>query len=71
VLYVGDEVRDMEAARKASVDIAAVGWGFHSLAILADERPKFLGLRRMRFYPPCCPLHESPYQLPNTHGGQD
>jgi phosphoglycolate phosphatase len=42
VLYVGDEVRDMEAARKAGVDGAAVGWGFHSLEILVNERPKFL-----------------------------
>src|SRR5262245_58982157 len=30
VLYVGDEVRDVEAAAKAGVASAAVTWGFHA-----------------------------------------
>lgn len=29
-IYVGDEVRDAEAAREAGVDFGAVGWGQHS-----------------------------------------
>lgn len=29
-IYVGDEVRDAEAAREARVDFGAVGWGQHS-----------------------------------------
>ncbi|MBA4064137.1 MAG: carotenoid oxygenase [Isosphaera sp.] len=39
VVYVGDEVRDVEAARKAGVAAAAVTWGFHADGILRDSRP--------------------------------
>ena len=39
VLYVGDEVRDIEAARKARVASAAVTWGLHAEAILRDNHP--------------------------------
>jgi phosphoglycolate phosphatase len=39
LLYVGDEVRDVEAARKAGVAVAAVTWGFHAESILRDARP--------------------------------
>ena len=41
-LYVGDEVRDVEAARKAGVDVAAVTWGFHPRQLLADHAPTHL-----------------------------
>jgi phosphoglycolate phosphatase len=34
VLYVGDEVRDVEAAKRAGVAVAAVTWGFHAEALL-------------------------------------
>jgi phosphoglycolate phosphatase len=39
LLYVGDEVRDIEAARKAKVASAAVTWGFHAEALLASAQP--------------------------------
>lgn len=39
VLYVGDEVRDIEAARKARVASAAVTWGFHTEPLLRASRP--------------------------------
>jgi phosphoglycolate phosphatase len=42
VLYVGDEVRDIEAARRAGTDVAAVGWGFHAPDLLARQNPTFL-----------------------------
>jgi phosphoglycolate phosphatase len=41
VLYIGDEVRDIEAARKAGVDIAAVTWGFQNSEILASCCPTY------------------------------
>ena len=40
MLYVGDEIRDVKAAKKADVPMAAVTWGFNSadsLRILAPE----------------------------------
>ncbi len=38
-VYIGDEVRDIEAARKAGVASVAVTWGFHSEALLRESRP--------------------------------
>lgn len=37
--YVGDEVRDMQAARKARVRGVAVAWGFNDRSILETEKP--------------------------------
>ena len=37
VLYVGDEVRDVEASKKAGVAVAAVTWGFHAEELLRDN----------------------------------
>ncbi|MFC1621969.1 HAD-IA family hydrolase [Patescibacteria group bacterium] len=42
VLYVGDEVRDIEACKKVEIDIAAVTWGFNSSEILKEHMPKYL-----------------------------
>jgi len=39
VLYVGDEVRDVVAARKAGIDVAAVSWGINDSRTLAVEEP--------------------------------
>src|SRR5262245_17327005 len=39
VLYVGDEMRDLTAAKKARVAVAAVSWGFHAEALLRAEGP--------------------------------
>lgn len=41
-LYVGDETRDVEAARASKVKSAAVSWGFNSKEALALENPDFL-----------------------------
>lgn len=41
-LYVGDEVRDIEAARKAGVTIISVTWGYNGPKILASYKPDFL-----------------------------
>ncbi|MDH7476287.1 MAG: HAD-IA family hydrolase [Microgenomates group bacterium] len=42
IIYVGDEVRDIEACRKVGIDIIAVTWGFNSKKILEKYRPTFL-----------------------------
>jgi phosphoglycolate phosphatase len=42
VIYVGDETRDIEAARKSHIKVIAVGWGFNSEAVLAEHHPDFL-----------------------------
>lgn len=42
VLYVGDEIRDIEASRAAGMDIVSVGWGLNSMDVLADHKPTYL-----------------------------
>lgn len=39
ILYIGDEARDIEAAKKAGIGSVAVTWGFNSEALLAEHRP--------------------------------
>jgi phosphoglycolate phosphatase len=40
VIYVGDEVRDAEAARKAGISFGAVSWGLHRLETLCSQNPR-------------------------------
>lgn len=42
VIYVGDEIRDIEAARKSQIKAIAVSWGFNSKEVLAEQNPDFL-----------------------------
>lgn len=42
VLYVGDETRDIDAARKAQVPVVAVSWGFNTYSTLARQNPDYL-----------------------------
>lgn len=42
VIYVGDETRDIEAAKKSKVKVIAVSWGFNSRNILKQQKPDFL-----------------------------
>jgi len=39
-LYVGDEVRDLEAAKAEGIPFGAVGWGFNHLHALTDLSPE-------------------------------
>lgn len=41
-LYIGDEVRDIEAAKKVHIKIAAVTWGFNGMTILKKYKPDYL-----------------------------
>jgi phosphoglycolate phosphatase len=38
-IYIGDEIRDAEAARKADIAFGAVSWGQHSVGALLAENP--------------------------------
>ena len=42
VLYVGDETRDITAAKKAKIKVVAVTWGFSSRKGLEKYKPDFL-----------------------------
>ena len=42
VIYVGDETRDIEAAKKNNIQVVAVSWGFNYKEVLAQYKPDFL-----------------------------
>lgn len=42
VIYVGDETRDIEAAKKIPIKVVAVSWGFNSKEALVKSHPDFL-----------------------------
>ncbi len=42
VIYVGDEIRDIIAAKKSSIRIISVSWGFHDVALLKRHDPDYL-----------------------------
>jgi phosphoglycolate phosphatase len=39
VLYIGDEVRDIEGAKKAGVASGAVTWGYNDEELLLEHEP--------------------------------
>ena len=42
MLYVGDEIRDIKASKKAAIAMGAVTWGFNSAESLPAESPEHL-----------------------------
>jgi phosphoglycolate phosphatase len=42
VLYVGDELRDIQACRKAGVRMVWVGWGYDEADLVKNEKPDFV-----------------------------
>ena len=42
ILYIGDETRDIEAARKSGISVAAVTWGYNSSQALKNFRPDYV-----------------------------
>ncbi len=42
VLYVGDEIRDINAAKNTGIDIASVAWGYNTVESLKKHNPEFL-----------------------------
>lgn len=41
VVYVGDEARDIEGAKKAHIPVISVGWGYNSSQLLRALKPDF------------------------------
>jgi phosphoglycolate phosphatase len=41
-IYVGDEIRDIAAARRSKIPVIAVTWGFNGTAILTEHQPNHL-----------------------------
>jgi phosphoglycolate phosphatase len=41
-IYVGDETRDIESAKKSQIIAIAVSWGFNTKEVLAKQNPDYL-----------------------------
>lgn len=41
IVYIGDESRDLDAAKKAHVPIIAVGWGYNNGLLLKSMQPDY------------------------------
>jgi len=41
VIYVGDEVRDIDSCREIGIKILSVGWGYNSPESLKTKKPDF------------------------------
>jgi len=42
VVYIGDEVRDIEASQEAGIDVISVTWGFNTKEVLQKYNPTFI-----------------------------
>ncbi len=42
IIYVGDETRDIQAAKKSHIKMIAVSWGFNSPEVLSKHNPDYL-----------------------------
>jgi phosphoglycolate phosphatase len=42
VIYVGDEVRDIKAAKSIGIKVASVTWGYNFESVLSEYKPDFL-----------------------------
>ena len=42
VVYIGDEIRDVVAAKKAGIRVAAVTWGYNSSKALKKQQPDYI-----------------------------
>ncbi len=38
-IFIGDEVRDIEAAKKANISAGAVSWGYNKIRSLEEKTP--------------------------------
>jgi HAD superfamily hydrolase (TIGR01549 family) len=41
-IYVGDEVRDIDAARRSKIPVIAVTWGFNQASTLTQKQPDYV-----------------------------
>ncbi len=42
VLYIGDEIRDVESCKKVGIDVASVAWGLNSHTLLESASPTYI-----------------------------
>ncbi len=65
-IALGDEVRDIEAAREAGIAAGAVAWGYATRDLLASRRPDFLFDRMEEVAGALLPLSPAPTPPPGS-----
>jgi phosphoglycolate phosphatase len=67
VIYIGDEIRDIQAAKSIDIKVVAVSWGFNEPTALIDRQPDLLITQPQAlltaldiFYPPFLSLSPVP-----------
>ena len=50
IIYIGDELRDIEACRAVNVPIISVSWGFNSTEILEKNNPGMVAANTEEVY---------------------
>lgn len=58
LLYVGDEIRDINAAKNTGIDIASVAWGYNAVESLKRHKPDYLIYEPSELLDICNPKHE-------------
>ena len=58
LLYVGDEIRDINAAKNTGIDIASVAWGYNAVESLKKHRPDYLIYEPSELLDICSLKHE-------------
>lgn len=51
LVYIGDEIRDIVAARACGIKVAAVGWGYNAPQALKDRHPDYFVAHPNDFFP--------------------
>ena len=49
-VYIGDETRDIEAARKSGIKVIAVSWGYNNTEALKKQNPDYLVSNQKEFF---------------------
>lgn len=44
-IYIGDEIRDIQAAKKNKVKVIAVGWGYNNKKLLKEQNPDYFAAK--------------------------
>jgi len=60
ILYIGDETRDIKAAHRVGIPVAAVTWGYNSVKALQNLRPNYIIHQPQELFILCQSLNGSP-----------
>ncbi|MEQ9822793.1 MAG: HAD-IA family hydrolase [Puniceicoccaceae bacterium] len=66
VIYIGDESRDVDAARESGIKVISVTWGYNSREALKAHRPDFIADHPEDLQRIVADLHQAPRQVSHS-----